>query len=655
MATDKRELLLVIKGRDDGGRKALKDVGDAADDTREDIDEMSVGLRKLDDKVKATTTTLVELRKEINRTGDLDLLKDVTKQEQRLKALERQRRALLGPDGIKGVTGGQPDPEVEGRSLGARLGAGVVTGLKGALSARTGLIGSVVSAVGSGITPAVLLAAVAPAVAGGVALAAQDSRVQTAAKGLWSEVLGNLTDAAAPFIPAVLNGLDVIRDEFALMDADLRGIFDAGANYVEPIVKGITGLVRNTLPGLRKAVEASGPVVDALARELPKIGTALGDLFAESAQYADEAAAVITFALRTVAGAIELTSKVAGAAMDTWRFLGFKDAEDGADRAAESTGRWRVELGLLGKTDPGIDELWQRQVLLNKSMSEGIKQAGGLKEALDLLNGATLSAREAERAWQKSIDDVTASIKENGKSLDVTTEKGRANQETLDALATSGANRAQSIYEQTLATKGQVAAEEAAIRAYEQGRAQLIKSAMQMGLSKQQARALADQIMAIPREWRTQVKADTGPARRSVKSYKDWLASQNLDKRSRIILEQQSARGGFKQYSKGGPVFGAAKGRDTVPAMLGHGEHVFTAQEVDAAGGHGAIERLRESLRAGSPAMGGGGGGAMGGGGGGAQVIELRVGGAASGIERLFLSWLQGALRGNPGVKLRTT
>lgn len=654
MATDKRELLLVIKGRDDGGKKALKDLGDQADDTREDVDEMSVGLRKLDDKVKATTTTLVELRKEINRTGDLDLLKDVTKQEQRLKALERQRKALLGPDGIRGATGGQPDPEVEGRGLGARLGSGVVTGLKGVLSAKTGLIGSVVSAVGSGITPAVLLAAVAPAVAGGVALAAQDSRVQTAAKGLWADVLGNLTDAAAPFIPAVLNGLDVIRDEFALMDADLRGIFDAGANYVEPIVKGITGLVRNTLPGLRKAVEASGPVVDALARELPKIGTALGDLFAESAQYADEAAAVITLALQAVAGAIELTSKAAAIFGDTWRMLGFDDAEEGADRAAESTGRWRVELGLLGKTDPGIDELWQRQVLLNKSMSEGIKQAGGLKEALDLLNGGALSAREAERQFQAAIDDVTASIKENGKSLDVTTEKGRANQESLDGLAEAGAARAQTVYDQTLATKGQIAAEEAAIRVYEQGRAQLIKSAMQMGLSKAQARALADQIMAIPREWRTQVKADTGAAMKGIRNYAQWLARIPREVRTRLITEQRRARGGFQEFSRGGPVIGSAKGKDTVPAMLAGGEYVLDAGTVDRMGGQSAVDDLRESLRAGSRASTAAATAGMPVGGG-AQVIELRVGGGASGIERLFLSWLQNALRGNPGVRLRTS
>ena len=42
---------------------------------------------------------------------------------------------------------------------------------------------------------------------------------------------------------------------------------------------------------------------------------------------------------------------------------------------------------------------------------------------------------------QAAIDALTDSIKENGKSLDVTTEKGRANQDSLDAMANSAIRR----------------------------------------------------------------------------------------------------------------------------------------------------------------------------------------------------------------------
>lgn len=53
----------------------------------------------------------------------------------------------------------------------------------------------------------------------------------------------------------------------------------------------------------------------------------------------------------------------------------------------------------------------------------------------------------------------------------------------------------------------------------------------------------------------------------------------------------------------GGPIpkvgAGASRSRDSVPAMLRVDEHVLTPEEVDGAGGHGAIFRMRKLMRAG--------------------------------------------------------
>lgn len=54
------------------------------------------------------------------------------------------------------------------------------------------------------------------------------------------------------------------------------------------------------------------------------------------------------------------------------------------------------------------------------------------------------------------------------------------------------------------------------------------------------------------------------------------------------------------EYAAGGPIFGPGGPRDDrVLAMLSNGEHVLTAAEVAAAGGHAAVYRLRQSLLAG--------------------------------------------------------
>ena len=53
-------------------------------------------------------------------------------------------------------------------------------------------------------------------------------------------------------------------------------------------------------------------------------------------------------------------------------------------------------------------------------------------------------------------------------------------------------------------------------------------------------------------------------------------------------------------YAVGGPIFGPGTGTsDSIPAWLSNGEHVLTAAEVRAFGGHAAIEKWRKSLLAG--------------------------------------------------------
>ncbi len=54
------------------------------------------------------------------------------------------------------------------------------------------------------------------------------------------------------------------------------------------------------------------------------------------------------------------------------------------------------------------------------------------------------------------------------------------------------------------------------------------------------------------------------------------------------------------KFASGGPIVGPGTGTsDSIPAWLSNGEHVLTAAEVAAAGGHGEIFRLRAALRSG--------------------------------------------------------
>ncbi|WIV43059.1 tape measure protein [Glutamicibacter nicotianae] len=60
----------------------------------------------------------------------------------------------------------------------------------------------------------------------------------------------------------------------------------------------------------------------------------------------------------------------------------------------------------------------------------------------------------------------------------------------------------------------------------------------------------------------------------------------------------RGGRGGQLDRATGGPIYGPGSGTsDDVPINASNGEHMWTASEVNAAGGHGAIYRLRSMVR----------------------------------------------------------
>lgn len=128
------------------------------------------------------------------------------------------------------------------------------------------------------------------------------------------------------------------------------------------------------------------------------------------------------------------------------------------------------------------------------------RAAEGLRQSIDALNDAHRKAAGGEIAMEAAIDDATVAIKENGKTMDVNTEKGRANREALLNLADATSNAALAKLEETGSySKANVV--------YERGRDQFIKLAEATGLSTKEAKKLADQWIAIP-DMKVSAKAD---------------------------------------------------------------------------------------------------------------------------------------------------
>ncbi|WP_313276778.1 phage tail tape measure protein [Timonella senegalensis] len=90
------------------------------------------------------------------------------------------------------------------------------------------------------------------------------------------------------------------------------------------------------------------------------------------------------------------------------------------------------------------------------------------------------------------------------------------------------------------------------------------------------------------------IDADTDSAQRALAAFRAKVNTMlSIPITARVGVQQARATGG--------PIFGPGTGTsDEIPAWLSNGEHVLTAQEVQAMGGHGSVERWRRAALAGN-------------------------------------------------------
>ena len=127
------------------------------------------------------------------------------------------------------------------------------------------------------------------------------------------------------------------------------------------------------------------------------------------------------------------------------------------------------------------------------------------REAAD----ATLASLNSEIRFRDSLDRTTKGLEENGKGLDLTTEKGRANQSMLNDLASAG-------YAFVDSAKDQEAA-------MQEVRDAFIKAGQDAGMTKGEVSALADELGLIPGDYVAEIEADDSGARATFGRLKgDW-------------------------------------------------------------------------------------------------------------------------------------
>jgi len=610
--SEERKLTLKVKV-DDDATKPLNRIGGAADDAKDDFDGLNLGLKRLDDKVDETTKTITRLRTEIAKTGDVELIKDITKQEQRLKALAKQRKSLLGDMFQPG------DIADAGIGISARLGPIIIKNLPKALTAGGGAgaaIGAPIAIglaayLGAGAGAAVIGGAAAGAIAGGVALAARDERVAAAGKELSASIGSQLENAAQPFVPATLKAISIIRTDVHAMDADLQGIFDASAGYVEPLTRSMGRMVKNVLPGLRKGVESAGPVMRELGGAGERIGQAIGDTFEDISRKSPEAAGFVRELGINAADTVSAIGDVVVAFADLYG--GIIRAEKGIVDFQVSMSGWVPWVGgqlkdrqadLNGIVD-AMDKAGKEGKEAGDKAGPGIKNIGDaahdaapkvetLADALKRVTDQNFTSEEAAEAFEEAIDHAAEVAKEGAKGINIHTAAGRDNRKALRDVAEA----ARAVAADVLKVTGN---NELAAEATERGRRKFLELADSMGVSSTEAVALANKLFGIPSP-KPKVDLDSRKADAALKALKAKIAQ--IDKPVHIkatfdLIENKDVAMALRlgRLSTGGPVKGSGpKGVDSQPYLLAPGEYVLSSQDVDRLGGTDAIDAMRRDL-----------------------------------------------------------
>lgn len=196
-----------------------------------------------------------------------------------------------------------------------------------------------------------------------------------------------------------------------------------------------------------------------------------------------------------------------------------------------------------------------------------------LKDQWDATTGALLGASNATIAAEKALDDMSATIKDNGNTWDITTEKGRANQSQLNDSIQTFEDLRTKLIETGQATEQQANAK--MVGYLTQLRDNLPKSA-------KTARAELDALIAkykeVPASKTTTVKADTSQAVAAVNALGHLIDATLGGVRFSITASGDVNAHGTKRKARGGYISGPGSATsDSIAARLSNGEFVVNA------------------------------------------------------------------------------
>lgn len=427
--------------------------------------------------------------------------------------------------------------------MGPLMGAAVTAGLYGAAASAGTAAGAVALAAGGAITTI------------GVISAAQSMKVRREWSETGREVKAELADAAAPMERSALRAASVTRSTFGRLKPFLSNFFRDSEPAVDRFVEAIGNGVASLGPALRPLQRGYSAVLDAISARSPRIFGSLERSLSNLGETAEEHADDIAAALEFVAGAVETTTEVVDSLADSWsRFTddvaATGEAADSAsrgfaewmvglyeslgintDRMRELKGEWAAADAAAANTS-GVDAAREATSGLSGSVQDAAAGLRDLATEMEELTGAAITAADAQIRVEEAIDRAAESVRENGRTLDVNTEAGRANRDAVLDIARAAQKHIAAMQQEGAST-------DAIASTYGRYRSQLARTLRQAGATRAEARLLTEAWLETPESVLTHVRANIGDLEGKIATAKARLRDPKLTRPERARLRAE--------------------------------------------------------------------------------------------------------------------
>lgn len=528
----------------------------AAKKASDGLERFGYNAKILDHRVKLLHEQLRVLAVEFNRTGDVDILRNIKSGTGELDQLKRIKKMLaeLGDAGGKGMAGNLIESFSKALSAG---GSTVVGAVVGAVALAAPFLGASISA-------AVLGGVGAGGIIGGIAAASRDPRVRSEAQELGKTFSAAADIIGQPFIGPTIEALQILNKETVGWATDLRQGLAAVAPVLKPLTEGLDGFVDKTMPGLVKGLETAKPILRSLSRDLPHLGEDLSDMFSSMAEHPEAATAamhdLVTIIGQTARGIGNLTEF-----LSSYYEVLIKTGEVTTGWANDLP-KWVKQITPLAAVADYFDgnveamkkasdashdfrDVTQQVTTVEYRFGSALQGTTGDLEAqrnamLNLVD-THLDLRRSTQEIEEAIDSFSESVDENGRSLDITTEKGRNNRAAIEASIDALRRGEQAAYDNALANGATgIEAEEAAKRYHETYIPALVDAAVKAGFNRDQVAALYEILNKLDGRRITYTLVQRGGRTIGAKVDSGFIPAGNTDDRRWGGINYAMSRGG---------------------------------------------------------------------------------------------------------------